>query len=67
MSDEEDDIILSELNDEDLVAQATREMEILGLCDPAKVVSGAVVRQEEGQSSLDKVSVDCNYSNDNVI
>jgi len=39
--------------DEELVAQATREMEILGLCDPAKVVSGAVVRQEKAYPVYD--------------
>jgi protoporphyrinogen oxidase len=40
-------------SDEDLVAQATREMEILGLCDPEKVVSGAVVRQEKAYPVYD--------------
>ncbi len=40
-------------SDDDLVAQATREMEILGLCDPAKVVSGAVVRQEKAYPVYD--------------
>ncbi|WP_298306777.1 NAD(P)/FAD-dependent oxidoreductase [uncultured Erythrobacter sp.] len=40
-------------SDEDLVAQATREMEILGLCDPKKVVSGAVVRQEKAYPVYD--------------
>jgi protoporphyrinogen oxidase len=40
-------------SDEDLVAQATREMEILGLCNPAKVVSGAVVRQEKAYPVYD--------------
>ncbi|MEM7779624.1 MAG: NAD(P)/FAD-dependent oxidoreductase [Pseudomonadota bacterium] len=40
-------------SDEDLVRQATREMEILGLCDPAKVVSGAVVRQEKAYPVYD--------------
>lgn len=39
--------------DEDLVAQATREMEILGLCDPAKVITGAVVRQEKAYPVYD--------------
>ena len=39
--------------DEELVAQATLEMEILGLCDPAKVVSGAVVRQEKAYPVYD--------------
>ncbi|MEP1421528.1 MAG: NAD(P)/FAD-dependent oxidoreductase [Erythrobacter sp.] len=40
-------------SDEDLIAQATREMEILGLCDPKKVVSGAVVRQEKAYPVYD--------------
>ena len=40
-------------SDEDLVAQATREMQILGLCDPSKVVSGAVVRQEKAYPVYD--------------
>ncbi len=40
-------------SDEDLVKQATREMEILGLCDPSKVVSGAVVRQEKAYPVYD--------------
>ena len=40
-------------SDEELIAQATREMEILGLCDPAKVVSGAVVRQEKAYPVYD--------------
>ncbi|KEO88887.1 FAD-dependent oxidoreductase [Erythrobacter longus] len=40
-------------SDEDLIAQATREMEILGLCDPAKVVGGAVVRQEKAYPVYD--------------
>ncbi|UAB78548.1 NAD(P)/FAD-dependent oxidoreductase [Erythrobacter sp. SCSIO 43205] len=40
-------------SDEDLIAQATREMEILGLCDPARVVSGAVVRQEKAYPVYD--------------
>lgn len=40
-------------SDEDLIAQATREMEILGLCDPSKVVSGAVVRQEKAYPVYD--------------
>ncbi|MEE4153335.1 MAG: NAD(P)/FAD-dependent oxidoreductase [Erythrobacter sp.] len=39
--------------DDELVAQATREMEILGLCDPAKVVKGAVVRQEKAYPVYD--------------
>ncbi|MEP0392463.1 MAG: NAD(P)/FAD-dependent oxidoreductase [Erythrobacter sp.] len=40
-------------SDEDLIAQATREMEIMGLCDPKKVVSGAVVRQEKAYPVYD--------------
>ncbi|MEO0870718.1 MAG: NAD(P)/FAD-dependent oxidoreductase, partial [Pseudomonadota bacterium] len=40
-------------SDEDLIAQATREMEILGLCDPKKVVKGAVVRQEKAYPVYD--------------
>ncbi|MEM7690015.1 MAG: NAD(P)/FAD-dependent oxidoreductase [Pseudomonadota bacterium] len=40
-------------SDEELVAQATKEMEILGLCDPKKVVSGAVVRQEKAYPVYD--------------
>ncbi len=40
-------------SDEELVAQATREMEILGLCDPKMVVSGAVVRQEKAYPVYD--------------
>ncbi|MEM6585207.1 MAG: FAD-dependent oxidoreductase, partial [Pseudomonadota bacterium] len=40
-------------SDEDLIAQATREMEILGLCDPKMVVSGAVVRQEKAYPVYD--------------
>ncbi|MEM6907270.1 MAG: NAD(P)/FAD-dependent oxidoreductase [Pseudomonadota bacterium] len=40
-------------SDEDLVAQATKEMEILGLCDPKMVVSGAVVRQEKAYPVYD--------------
>jgi protoporphyrinogen oxidase len=40
-------------SDEDLVKQATREMEVLGLCDPARVVSGAVVRQEKAYPVYD--------------
>src|SRR3546814_3026602 len=34
-------------SDERLIALATKEMEILGLCDPEDVVGGAVVRQEK--------------------
>lgn len=40
-------------SDEELVAQATREMEILGLCDPKQVVKGAVVRQEKAYPVYD--------------
>jgi protoporphyrinogen oxidase len=40
-------------SDEDLIAQATREMEILGLCDPKDVVGGAVVRQEKAYPVYD--------------
>ncbi len=40
-------------SDEDLVKQATREMEILGLCDPKRVVKGAVVRQEKAYPVYD--------------
>jgi protoporphyrinogen oxidase len=40
-------------SDEDLVAQATKEMEILGLCDPNMVVKGAVVRQEKAYPVYD--------------
>ncbi|MDJ0978357.1 MAG: NAD(P)/FAD-dependent oxidoreductase [Erythrobacter sp.] len=40
-------------SDEELVAQATREMEILGLCDPGQVVKGAVVRQEKAYPVYD--------------
>ena len=40
--------------DDDLVALATREMEILGLVDPAKVIGGAVVRQEKAYPVYDE-------------
>ena len=40
--------------DEDLVALATREMQILGLLDPAKVKGGAVVRQEKAYPVYDE-------------
>ncbi|QFT76493.1 NAD(P)/FAD-dependent oxidoreductase [Erythrobacter sp. THAF29] len=40
-------------SDEELVAQATREMEILGLCDPAKAIGGTVVRQEKAYPVYD--------------
>ena len=41
------------MEDDDLVALATKEMEILGLLDPAKVKSGAVVRQEKAYPVYD--------------
>ena len=40
--------------DEDLVELAKREMAILGLCDPADVVGGAVVRQEKAYPVYDE-------------
>ena len=40
-------------SDDKLIEQATREMEILGLCDPKQVVSGAVVRQEKAYPVYD--------------
>ncbi len=40
-------------SDEDLVAKATSEMEILGLCDSRKVVGGTVVRQEKAYPVYD--------------
>ena len=40
--------------DEDLVELAKREMEILGLVDPAKVIGGAVVRQEKAYPVYDE-------------
>jgi protoporphyrinogen oxidase len=40
--------------DEELVALATREMDILGLVDPAKVIGGAVVRQEKAYPVYDE-------------
>jgi protoporphyrinogen oxidase len=42
------------MEDDDLVALATKEMEILGLLDPAKVKSGAVVRQEKAYPVYDE-------------
>jgi protoporphyrinogen oxidase len=39
--------------DEDLIELAKREMEILGLCDPADVEGGAVVRQEKAYPVYD--------------
>jgi protoporphyrinogen oxidase len=41
-------------SDEDLIALATSEMEILGLVDPAKVIGGAVVRQEKAYPVYDE-------------
>jgi len=40
-------------SDADLIALATREMAILGLCDPAMVEGGAVVRQEKAYPVYD--------------
>src|SRR3546814_8402341 len=40
-------------SDADLIALATDEMAILGLCDPADVVGGAVVRQEKAYPVYD--------------
>ena len=40
--------------DEDLIALATKEMAILGLCDPETVVGGAVVRQEKAYPVYDE-------------
>jgi len=40
-------------SDADLVALATREMGILGLCDPAAVEGGVVVRQEKAYPVYD--------------
>ena len=39
--------------DDDLVALATKEMAILGLCDPAHVTGGVVVRQEKAYPVYD--------------
>ena len=41
-------------SDDDLIALATREMAILGLCDPAQVTGGAVVRQEKAYPVYDE-------------
>ena len=41
-------------SDEDLVELAKREMAILGLVDPAKVIGGAVVRQEKAYPVYDE-------------
>ena len=40
-------------SDEKLIALATKEMEILGLCDPEDVVGNAVVRQEKAYPVYD--------------
>ena len=42
------------MSDDDLVAFATREMAILGLCDPETVVGGTVVRQEKAYPVYDE-------------
>ena len=42
------------MSDDDLVALATKEMAILGLCDPKAVVGGAVVRQEKAYPVYDE-------------
>jgi protoporphyrinogen oxidase len=42
------------MSDDDLVALATKEMAILGLCDPKTVVGGAVVRQEKAYPVYDE-------------
>ncbi|QYU68192.1 hypothetical protein J4558_25730 [Leptolyngbya sp. 15MV] len=41
-------------SDDDLIELATREMAILGLCDPADVIGGAVVRQEKAYPVYDE-------------
>ncbi|HWI86534.1 MAG TPA: NAD(P)/FAD-dependent oxidoreductase [Sphingomonas sp.] len=41
-------------SDADLIALATREMAALGLCDPAMVEGGAVVRQEKAYPVYDE-------------
>lgn len=40
--------------DDDLIGLATREMKILGLCDPGDVIGGAVVRQEKAYPVYDE-------------
>ncbi len=42
------------MSDDDLVALATKEMAILGLCNPDHVVGGAVVRQEKAYPVYDE-------------
>ncbi|QJU56573.1 NAD(P)/FAD-dependent oxidoreductase [Sphingomonas sp. AP4-R1] len=44
--------------DADLVALATREMATLGLCDPALVIGGVVVRQEKAYPIYDDAYAD---------
>ena len=41
-------------SDDDLIALATREMAILGLCEPGDVIGGAVVRQEKAYPVYDE-------------
>lgn len=41
-------------SDNDLIALATKEMQLLGLCDPADVIGGAVVRQEKAYPVYDE-------------
>jgi protoporphyrinogen oxidase len=41
-------------DDADLIALAKKEMAILGLCDPAQVVGGTVVRQEKAYPVYDE-------------
>ncbi|MCT2400053.1 NAD(P)/FAD-dependent oxidoreductase [Novosphingobium mangrovi (ex Huang et al. 2023)] len=45
-------------SDDELVALATREMAILGLCDPADVLGGVVVRQEKAYPVYDDAYAD---------
>ncbi len=40
-------------SDDELVALATREMAVLGLCDPSQVTGGTVVRQEKAYPVYD--------------
>jgi protoporphyrinogen oxidase len=42
------------MDDADLVELAKKEMDILGLVDPAKVIGGAVVRQEKAYPVYDE-------------
>lgn len=46
------------MEDDDLVELAKREMEILGLVDPADVIGGAVVRQEKAYPVYDETYAD---------